>query len=64
MMIEYFKSDKIDVINFLERFNYRTFDVGFNLLAIHPSDPSLRIIEKRLALCRAASVTGRTNRVI
>jgi FkbM family methyltransferase len=44
MLIESIKTDKPELMKFLESNNYKTFPVGINILAIHSDDPTLQQI--------------------
>jgi FkbM family methyltransferase len=41
IIVEWIKSPKEKLKNILDQFNYKNFEVGVNLLAIHNSDPTL-----------------------
>ena len=45
LLVEGFKSNENQIIQFLGRLNYQIFKVGINLLAIHKSDPAVKHIQ-------------------
>jgi FkbM family methyltransferase len=44
MMVENLKADKSLIGSYLERYGYKTFVFGMNVLAIHPSDPTVQMV--------------------
>ena len=46
MLIEVIKSDKAEIAKRLEEWNYETFPMGLNVLAVHRADPLLKHITK------------------
>ena len=41
LIVENLKTDRVALMNYLTEYGYRTFDAGLNVLAIHPSDPTV-----------------------
>jgi len=46
MLIESIKSDKDEIIAFLESYGYDFFEAGINILAVHSSDPTRDLVRK------------------
>jgi hypothetical protein len=46
LMIEKIKSNEGDICRFLERFDYKIFPFGINLVAVHHDDPVARQLSK------------------